>query len=611
MKKSKIIIIATIALVVVFLLILIYINDQNTRNNNDTLKNNLFYGSLDISGLDISTAETKIRQACNEKESLGLTIDYNNEQIIIPATTISFDSDISYFNFRYNLEDIKSLLASEKKGGLFSRLWLKYINGKITIIQPSLEINQDRIKDIILTSFTDITIPPVDAAFIFTDQSIKISEELPGKTVNWENLFQSINLNLSSFSTSQIAVKTKTEYPSIYQEDLTGFENEARNLTNKDLYLIYNNKKWHVSREDIATWLSVNKKNNKINLDFNANRIANFLEENIAPDINTDPKEPRFEVKDNKVSSWQLGKDGIKLDAIKNAQQIINLYTNIKSDNTIELITEAVQPTTPNSLEIKEIVGTGYSNFSGSSSNRRHNIEVGAAAVHGLIIKPGEEFSLIGALGEIDAENGYLPELVIKDNKTIPEYGGGLCQIGTTIFRAALATGLPITARRNHSYRVSYYEPAGTDATIYDPWPDLRFINDYPTNILIQSRIDGNEIFFDFWGTEDGRTASTTYPVIYNITPPPPTKIIETDELEPGEKKCTERAHNGADAYFDYTVVYPENASTTPLEKVERFSSHYVPWQEVCLVGKEATSTPEIISSSTTPIIDIIPALQP
>jgi len=158
---------------------------------------------------------------------------------------------------------------------------------------------------------------------------------------------------------------------------------------------------------------------------------------------------------------------------------------------------------------------------------------------------------------------------------------------------------------------VSYYEPAGTDASVYDPWPDVRFVNDSPTNILIQSRIEGNEIFFDFWGEEDGRIATTTYPVIYNITPPQPTKIIETDELAPGEKKCTERAHNGADAYFDYTVTYPENATTSPLEKVERFSSHYVPWQEVCLVGKEATATPEVISSSTTPITDIIPALQP
>lgn len=609
MKKSKIVIIATISLVVVFLLIFILIKSSTDKNDN-TLRDNLYYGGIDVSSMNLNTAEEKIIKACNENESLGLYIRYNNKQIVIPATTISFDSDISYFNFRYKLEDIKSLLAEEKRGNSFSRWWNKYINRQRKVIKPELEVNQDRIKSVILNEFPDITIMPVDAAFIFSDNQITISEERPGKIVDWENLFNYINSNLSSFNQDLIIVKTKTEYPEIYRQELTGFEERAQALTNKELYLTYADKKWDVSREDIAGWLSVNKKGNKIDLNFNTERIASFLEKTVAPDIDTAPQEPRFEIKDNKVSSWQLGKAGAKLDLLESSQLIIDLYASSQTDNTIELITEAVEPTNPNSLEIKEIIGTGSSNFSGSSSKRRHNIEVGAAAIHGLIVKPGEEFSLMAALGEINADSGYVTELVIKDNQTIPEYGGGLCQIGTTVFRTALATGLPITARRNHSYRVSYYEPAGTDATIYDPWPDLRFVNDYPNNILIQSRIDGNEIFFDFWGVTDGRSATTTYPVIYNITPPPPTKIIETDTLAPGDKKCTEKAHNGADAYFDYTVIYPENATTTP-EKVERFSSHYVPWQEVCLVGKEATSTPEIITETATPITDIIPATQP
>ena len=70
----------------------------------------------------------------------------------------------------------------------------------------------------------------------------------------------------------------------------------------------------------------------------------------------------------------------------------------------------------------------------------------------------------------------------------MPEYGGGLCQIGTTVFRAAVNSGLPITERRPHAYRVVYYEPAGFDATIYDPRPDLRFINDTENYILIQTK---------------------------------------------------------------------------------------------------------------------------
>jgi vancomycin resistance protein YoaR len=156
------------------------------------------------------------------------------------------------------------------------------------------------------------------------------------------------------------------------------------------------------------------------------------------------------------------------------------------------------------------------------------------------------------------------------------------------MFRTAIKSGLPITMRRNHSYRVSYYEPAGTDAAVYDPWPDVRFLNDTNNHILIQTRIEGDDIYFDFWGTKDGRIVEKTDPVIYNITRPGPTKTIETLDLPVGVKKCTERAHNGADAYFDYKVTYPiSEATTTPEIKEERFSSHYVPWQEVCLIGVE------------------------
>jgi vancomycin resistance protein YoaR len=233
-----------------------------------------------------------------------------------------------------------------------------------------------------------------------------------------------------------------------------------------------------------------------------------------------------------------------------------------------------------------ELLGTGYSNFSGSPNNRRHNIATGSAALHGLVIPPDKEFSLGEALGPIEKETGYLPELVIKGDKTVPEYGGGLCQVGTTTFRAAMASGLPITERRNHSYSVSYYLEnglPGTDATIYPPHPDLRFLNDTGQYILIQVRSAGNDLYYDLWGKPDGRIAERTTPRIWDRVSPPPTKEVETTDLAPGVRKCTERAHTGLKAEFTYTVKYANGEI-----KEQVFRSTYKPWQEVCLVGKAA-----------------------
>ncbi|MEK7067544.1 MAG: VanW family protein, partial [Patescibacteria group bacterium] len=250
---------------------------------------------------------------------------------------------------------------------------------------------------------------------------------------------------------------------------------------------------------------------------------------------------------------------------------------------------EAPQITTANvnNLGITDLLGKGESDFTGSPPNRIHNIETGANKLNGLLIKPGETFSAIKAIGNVDGENGFLKELVIKEDRTTPEFGGGLCQVGTTLFRAALGSGLPIAERRSHSYRVVYYEPAGTDATIYNPSPDLKFTNNTGNYILIQTKIEGNKLAFEFWGKKDGRESSYTNSVIYNITAPPPVRYIYTTELAIGEKKKVETAHKGADAYFKYTIKYPDERGS--IEKT--FTSHYKPWAEVWLIG--ATSTPQ------------------
>ncbi len=343
----------------------------------------------------------------------------------------------------------------------------------------------------------------------------------------------------------------------------------------------------------------------RITVGFDQARIERWLTEKVSPLVDREPSPAKFEMRGSRVANFQTSADGRQLDVSASAQAI--LKTLEQKQKNVDLVVKVIADDTaqPDSLGIKELIGTGHSNFAGSPNNRRHNIRVGATAVNGLLIKPGEEFSLAKALGNVDKEAGYLPELVIKDNRTIPEYGGGLCQVGTTLFRAALQSGLPITARRNHSYRVSYYEPAGMDAAIYIPQPDVRFLNDTPNYILIQFRIEGNDLYFDFWGAKDGRRVKVSTPTVYNIVKPAPIKFISSPDLKPGEKKCTEKAHNGADAYFDYQVIY--NPGTDKEEiKDKRFTSHYVPWQEVCLVGEvassTASSTPNNSSSSSSTV---------
>jgi vancomycin resistance protein YoaR len=419
-----------------------------------------------------------------------------------------------------------------------------------------------------------------------------------------------------------INIKTQTKYPEITASELISLDGDIKTIIGtENLVLFFQDTQsgatsseellWNIKPEKIITWFSVSKVNGKTIFSLDLEKVKSYLELNVSKELYVEAIMPRFEIKNNKVNSWQRGKLGRELDLEGSAKLINEKF--FQNERKILLITKTAgedNPSVTSDLNLNEILGTGFSDFTGSPANRVKNIKVGAAAAQGLLIKPGEEFSLVKTLGDVTKETGYFPELVIKGNKTVPEYGGGLCHIGTTIFRAALASGLPITSRQNHSYRVSYYEPAGTDAAIYIPNPDVRFVNDTANYILIQVRIVKTKIYFDFWGTSDGRIATTTTPVIYNITKPSPTKLIETPDLALGVKKCTEKAHNGADAYFDYKVIYPAGATSTPI-KERRFKSHYVPRQEVCLIGTGAASSTPIKASSSAVIINTSSSTKP
>ena len=245
-------------------------------------------------------------------------------------------------------------------------------------------------------------------------------------------------------------------------------------------------------------------------------------------------------------------------------------------------------------MGINEVLGVGYSSFAGSPRNRIHNIQVGADKLNGLLVAPGEEFSLIEALRPFTVSEGYLPELVIKGDKIEPEVGGGLCQIGSTTFRAAMKSGLKITQRRNHSLVVSYYNDhrngnPGTDATIYEGAVDFKFENDTPAHVLITTSMNAatGDLFFTFWGTSDGRIASYSEPVVGRWIPAGETKYIETENLEPGEEKC-QGAHPGASASFTYSVTRADGE----LEETD-YVSNYRSLPRICLVGIDPNADPD------------------
>lgn len=575
--------------------------------------NKFFIGTsvldVNVGGLTWQEARIELQGRIDDWSQDGLNFTYEQKQIsVLPILTAPDDPDVVQQIVIFDVyKTLHSAYAFGRSGKWSQRLEEQF---KMLFQKQNAELKfilkQDELNSILRDNFFEFEQPPVEARLVIQDDQVVVEFGESGERFDYEELIGLADRRIANLSSDDITLFLSDKGPEVADKQAEALIPVAEALLKKVNYLQfkYQQKSWSIYERNIDNWLSLKITDGKADLSFDSLGLRDFLV-GVGSEINVPVRDAKLEIIDGRVQEFQSSRDGLELNINKTIeyfdQQVINEQANI-IDLIIDDVKAKVQIGEINDMGISEVVGVGISNFSGSPSNRRQNIRVGMESLNGALIKPGEEFSVVGVLGEIDGDAGYLPELVIKGNKTIPEYGGGLCQIATTMFRVALNSGLEITQRRPHSYRVSYYEPAGTDATIYDPWPDLKFINNTGNHILIQGNISGTELSFTFWGTNDGREVEQSDPVIYNIVKPGEKKIIETLDLSPGEEKCTERAHNGADAYFDYKITYSDGEV---MEK--RFSSHYVPWQEVCLLGVEEITKieDEILENSEVKVDEI------
>ncbi|MCX6794052.1 MAG: VanW family protein [Candidatus Gottesmanbacteria bacterium] len=314
----------------------------------------------------------------------------------------------------------------------------------------------------------------------------------------------------------------------------------------------------------------------------------------IASEVDIPAMDALFRFQNSRVTSFRPSSNGRRLNTNEANNRLTQAFYTTERTGlqriTILLPIETVKPIIAtdqvNTFGIKELVGSGYSEFAGSIAGRIHNVALAAARINGILVKPGETFSFNDAVGDISAATGYQSAYIIKEGRTVLGDGGGVCQVSTTLFRAALAAGLPIIERHAHAYRVHYYEEGGfkpgLDATVYGPTYDLKFKNDTPTFILIQAKTDATNLSltFDLYGTSDGRKAQISNQKLWGITPPPPDLYQDDPTLPKGTVKQVDFSAWGAKASFDYTVI-----RGTDILQQTTFISSFRPWQAVYLKG--------------------------
>ena len=318
------------------------------------------------------------------------------------------------------------------------------------------------------------------------------------------------------------------------------------------------------------------------------------LLEPLKKDIEVQPVNALFTFDNGRVSAFTLSRDGLAVDIDKLKEQVYADLVkfsdkNISGKISIQVPVKTVKPVVTNenvnSYGIRELIGEGTSLFQHSIENRIYNVQLAASRLNGILIAPDEVFSFDKALGDISSFTGYKQAYVIENGHTVLGDGGGVCQVSTTLFRAALKAGLPIVERNQHAYRVGYYEQdsgPGIDAAVYSPSVDLKFKNDTGHYILIQSYTDtaNLKLTFDLYGVSDGRVSTIDQPVILSQSPAPDPLYQDDPTLPKGEVKQIDFAAGGANVYFTRTVKKDGKITLS-----DKFTSNYQPWKAVYLRG--------------------------
>lgn len=206
------------------------------------------------------------------------------------------------------------------------------------------------------------------------------------------------------------------------------------------------------------------------------------------------------------------------------------------------------------------LLSTGRSTFKGSGAGRKSNVrKVLNERLHNVVIPAGAEFSFNDTLGTVSMGKGWQMALTIFEGVNLrPAPGGGICQGSTTVYRAALAAGLPITEQKNHSLFVTYYEAfgVGQDATVFPGRQNFKFVNDTGKPLIIQAYNEGDEAFVHLYGFDDGRSVAISGPYFSSTMP---------ENFLPGGKKI-----RGNEIGWQRAVVMPGGEA-----KNEAFVSRY------------------------------------
>jgi vancomycin resistance protein YoaR len=535
-----------------------------------------------------------------DRDAIRSLLEQRYAAFLRSPLTLSFESrtwtpTLDQLGVRFNLDQVADdALAAGHRGGPFDRvedMWALWQGG--LDVAPRVSVDAARLQEYLNSIAPEIERPPRDAALSIAEGKVLPTAARTGRQVLVDATVIDVMRALQKLEPANVVLRTRTLTPILTDEKIAPSVADARTLLKGPLLLRHGTQTWSWGPEKIAELLSVEAADGRMNVTIDRERLARAVEK-LAQVADSPSAEPRVAFRNGKLRITQQGQAGWRIkqpDAAAAISATLRLATREVALPGEEL-TPQITPRTLPSLGIVELVGEGKTSYEGSADYRITNIKAGAARMNGVLIPPDAEFSFNTQLGAVDDTNGFVKGYAVIGNHTQLEWGGGVCQDSTTVFRAAFWAGLPITERHAHPFYISWYNAfsypngdagPGMDATIFTGVADLKFVNDTGHWLLMEATTDDqNQVLtVRLYGTKPNRTVGIKGPDIDNQTAPPSDPVYMTDaSLPAGTVKQTDHARKGMDIAV-YRIITENGVQKPP----ELFFSRFKAWPDVFVRG--------------------------
>lgn len=456
-----------------------------------------------------------------------------------------------------------------------------------TDIPLRLRLDENKLAEYVSGVAAEIDRPPEVPSLEMGDDGLALASAANGLETDQQRLTDQIRESIYALDEGSIQITVNETEPEFDDVDVDAVKSMIDESLGGPLTLWFEDQSWEISPDQLYEFLRLQQdEGDDVQLGFREEEFVAFLDQ-LVGEIDRPARNAEIAWGGESVVATSPSQNGIQRDLEGTIQKLEEAIAN--GQREVELAYDVIEPEIDSEnlgeLGIDGLMAQGESAFWNSAASRANNISVAAGYLDGTVVPPGSEFSFNQAIGEISVERGYQEGYVIQAEETVPGIGGGVCQVSTTMFRAAFFSGLPITERNPHAYLVGFYEeggwPVGFDAAIFQPNLDLKFQNTSDSYLLIHTAVVDQMLYVNIYGPDLGYNVELGEPNIQSRTAPPEDVEVLDESMAPGERRQVEFAKPGMEVTLPRTVT----DSNGEIVRQDSFYSNFQAWGNRFLVG--------------------------